>query len=55
MGVQLSGILALASLLRAAHVVTAFESDRTAVYGSGSDQWIASTADGAGERCVGRC
>ncbi|MEV7634411.1 universal stress protein [Microbacterium sp. NPDC089318] len=29
------------------HVVTAFDSDRTEVYGSGSDQTIASTADNA--------
>jgi len=29
------------------HVVSAFDSDRTEVFGSGSDQWIVSDADGA--------
>lgn len=29
------------------HVVSAFDSDRTEIFGSGSDQWIVSDADGA--------
>jgi len=29
------------------HVVSAFDSDRTEVFGSGSDKWIVSDADGA--------
>ena len=29
------------------HVVSAFDTDRTEVFGSGSDQWIVSDADGA--------
>ncbi len=29
------------------HVVSAFDSDRTEVFGSGSDRWIVSDADGA--------
>ncbi|MDJ0321049.1 universal stress protein [Pseudarthrobacter sp. PS3-L1] len=29
------------------HVISAFDSDRTEVFGSGSDKWIVSDADGA--------
>ncbi|MCU1574923.1 MAG: universal stress protein UspA [Micrococcaceae bacterium] len=29
------------------HVVSAFDSDRTEVFGSGSDRWVVSDADGA--------
>ncbi|MET4592039.1 universal stress protein [Arthrobacter sp. 754] len=36
-----------AALDASLHVVSAFDSDRTEVFGSGSDQWIVSDADGA--------
>jgi nucleotide-binding universal stress UspA family protein len=36
-----------AALGASLHVVSAFDSDRTEVFGSGSDQWIVSDADGA--------
>jgi nucleotide-binding universal stress UspA family protein len=36
-----------AALGAALHVVSAFDSDRTEVFGSGSDQWIVSDADAA--------
>ena len=36
-----------ASLGATLHVVSAFDSDRTEVYGSGSDQWIVSDAGDA--------
>jgi nucleotide-binding universal stress UspA family protein len=36
-----------ASLGATLHVVSAFDSDRTEVFGSGSDQWIVSDADDA--------
>jgi nucleotide-binding universal stress UspA family protein len=36
-----------ASLGATLHVVSAFDSDRTEVFGSGSDQWIVSDADAA--------
>jgi nucleotide-binding universal stress UspA family protein len=36
-----------AALGASLHVVSAFDSDRTEVFGSGSDQWIVSDADSA--------
>lgn len=36
-----------AALGASLHVVSAFDSDRTEVFGSGSDKWIVSDADGA--------
>ncbi|VXA95940.1 Nucleotide-binding universal stress protein, UspA family [Arthrobacter sp. 9AX] len=36
-----------AALGASLHVVSAFDSDRTEVFGSGSDQWIVSDADAA--------
>ena len=36
-----------AAMGAALHVVSAFDSDRTEVFGSGSDQWIVSDADSA--------
>jgi nucleotide-binding universal stress UspA family protein len=36
-----------AAMGAALHVVSAFDSDRTEVFGSGSDQWIVSDADAA--------
>ena len=36
-----------AALGASRHVVSAFDSDRTEVFGSGSDQWIVSDADSA--------
>lgn len=36
-----------AALGASLHVVSAFDSDRTEVFGTGSDQWIVSDADGA--------
>jgi nucleotide-binding universal stress UspA family protein len=36
-----------AALDASLHVVSAFDSDRTEVFGSGSDQWIVSDADAA--------
>ncbi|MDQ0636258.1 nucleotide-binding universal stress UspA family protein [Arthrobacter pascens] len=36
-----------AALGASLHVVSAFDSDRTEIFGSGSDEWIVSDADGA--------